>query len=271
MISYIGGKCRISKFIKQHIPTDIETYVEPFGGMFWVFYKLDLKKYPNLHDVIYNDYNLFNSNLFSCLKHHNELYDYIKNIPAQEEDRFYEYQKSLNTTNYTFDDDNPDLDLAMKYLYVLTQIFSGSKPLSSKWIDVRGKYVSKFDIFKKRLKDPKWTPYFDRITKVENMDFEDFITKYDSKSTYTYCDPPYKFSEKYYSNHDYGTSDHYRLYQTLKKVEGKFSLSYYDFPELHDWYPENEYRWESQEFTKAASARPGSTLNKGVELLIMNY
>ena len=37
MISYIGGKARIGKWIVPQIPTDIETYVEGFSGMFWVF------------------------------------------------------------------------------------------------------------------------------------------------------------------------------------------------------------------------------------------
>ena len=42
MISYIGGKARIGKWIVPYIPKDIETYVEPFGGMFWVFFKTNL-------------------------------------------------------------------------------------------------------------------------------------------------------------------------------------------------------------------------------------
>ena len=57
MISYIGGKARISKWIVPFIPKDIETYVEPFSGMFWVFFKMDLIKYPNLKTVVYNDFN----------------------------------------------------------------------------------------------------------------------------------------------------------------------------------------------------------------------
>ena len=32
-LSYIGGKSRIGKWISGFIPSDIETYVEPFGGM----------------------------------------------------------------------------------------------------------------------------------------------------------------------------------------------------------------------------------------------
>lgn len=40
-----------------------------------------------------------------------------------------------------------------------------------------------------------------------------------------------------------------------KKVQGKFSLSYYDFELLHDWFPENQYRWAKKEFAKAAAAK----------------
>ena len=33
MISYIGGKSRMAKWIGEYIPNDIETYVEVFGGV----------------------------------------------------------------------------------------------------------------------------------------------------------------------------------------------------------------------------------------------
>ena len=66
MISYIGGKARISKWIVPFIPNDIETYVESFSGMFWVFFKMDLSKYPNLKTVVYNDFNGLNANLCNC-------------------------------------------------------------------------------------------------------------------------------------------------------------------------------------------------------------
>jgi hypothetical protein len=61
------------------------------------------------------------------------------------------------------------------------------------------------------------------------------------------------------------------LAKVLKGVEGKFSLSYYDFPLLSEWFPKDEYRWESQEFAKAAAAKKGKKQNNAVELLIMNY
>ena len=45
MISYIGGKARIGKWIVPYIPKDIETYVETFGGMFWVFFNMRIFEY----------------------------------------------------------------------------------------------------------------------------------------------------------------------------------------------------------------------------------
>ena len=57
----------------------------------------------------------------------------------------------------------------------------------------------------------------------------------------------------------------------LKDIQGKFSLSYYDFPQLSEWFPNDEYRWETKEFAKAASAKKGVKQNMGKELLILNY
>jgi site-specific DNA-adenine methylase len=65
MLSYIGGKSKIGKWINEYYPKDMETYVETFGGMFWCFFNMDLKLYPNLKEVVYNDFNPLNHNLFS--------------------------------------------------------------------------------------------------------------------------------------------------------------------------------------------------------------
>jgi len=54
-------------------------------------------------------------------------------------------------------------------------------------------------------------------------------------------------------------------------IKGKFSLSYYDFPLLSEWFPKDIYTWEMKEFAKAAAAKKGTKQNMGEELLIMNY
>lgn len=280
MLSYIGGKSRIApKLIIPNIPTDIENYIEVFGGMFWCFFKMDLEKYPNLKSVVYNDSNPLNYNLFKCLENPQELLRAVNSIPCQERgvdvtpnsysQQFKTFQQ--NIFNNKIPITSPDYMLGAQYAYILTQVYSGSKPETSGFIDLKGGYKSKYLTFRDKLMNPKLLDKFLRITNVENMDFSDVIQKYDSETTYLYLDPPYWKTENYYSNHDFDRNDHQRLAETLLGVKGKFSLSYYDFDLLHEWFPQDQYRWEKKEFSKPASATKGKSQNKGEELLIMNY
>ena len=280
IISYIGGKSRIGKWIREYIPNDIETYVEPFGGMFWVFFNMDLSKYPNLKNVVYNDYNRLNANLFNCTREYDKLWDVLNQEPCQQRNvdktppelrtKFGIYQKEVFSPDLIITEENK-FDVAKKYVYVLTQIFSGSKPESANFMDYKGKYKCKLLTFMDKLKKPVYRHHYDRINIVENMDFGELIEKYDSPSTYFYLDPPYWKTENYYSNHDFDVNDHKRLADILQNIQGKFSLSYYYFDLLNDWFPCKKYIWETKGFTKAAAAKKGVEQKKSEELLIMNY
>lgn len=279
MLSYIGGKSKIGKWIVPFYPKDIETYVEPFGGMFWCYYNMDFEQYPNLKNIVYNDFNPLNYNLFMCVQNPSELLKSVESIPCQQrgvdntpteyKDLFKEFQSEIFADD--FEINYPDYDVAAKYAYILTQVFSGSKPESSNYIDLKGKYKSKYLTFRDKLKNEKWVNKFSKINVVENMDFEELINKYDGGKTYFYLDPPYWKTENYYSNHDFDRNDHERLAKILNNIKGKFSLSYYDFELLSEWFPKNDYLWEQKDFVKSAAAKKGKTQNKGTELLILNY
>lgn len=271
MFSYIGGKYRIGKWIKTFIPNDIETYVEPFSGAFWVYFNMDLEKYPNLKTVVYNDFNPLNANLFACIRHYEDFYDFIKDVPHQEKDRFEEYQKHAFNSTFKFDVNNPDWQLGLEYVYVVTQVFSGAKPELSGFIDLKEKYNSKFNAFRQRLAKPKYHKHFDKLTTVCNLDFSEVMDRYDGDKTYFYLDPPYFKCEKYYSKHEFGKDDHLRLINRLKQSKGKWSLSYYPFPELEQWLPDDQYTWEMKLFAKAASAQTDVKQTEGLEVLIKNY
>ena len=271
MISYIGGKSRIGTWIRNYIPNDIETYVEPFSGMYWVFFKIDISKYENLKTVVYNDFNPLNVNLFNCVRNYKEFYEVIKDYKSQDKELFNKFQSEIFSSDFKVDLSKPDYHTAAKYAYILTQVWSGTNPEKGKFIDLKGKYTSKFDSFKNKLTNEKWQKYFDKITVTENMDFQDVIEKYDSEKTYFYCDPPYYKTEDYYANHEFGIETHERLANTLKSIKGRFSLSYYHFEQLEEWFDVDDYIWQSKEFHKAAMAKSGKSQTKGVELLIMNY
>ena len=279
MVSYIGGKSRIGKWIVPFYDKNMETYVEGFSGMFWCFFNMDLDNYPNLKTIVYNDFNPLNANLFKCVRDHQRLLDECNKLVVQEKgvfptdpickENFNNFQKEIFSDEFIIGDEN--YEAAAKYVYVLTQVFSGSKPETSKFIDLKGKYHSKFTSFKNKLNNGKYHKLFESITNVENMDFQHLLEKYDSPTTYFYMDPPYWKTENYYSNHDFDVNDHLRLADTLKTLKGKWSLSYYDFPLLSEWLPKDEYVWEKKLFAKASAAKKGVSQNMGEELLIMNY
>jgi DNA adenine methylase len=279
-LSYIGGKSRIApKLIIPNIPTDIEEFVEVFGGMFWTFFSMDLKQFSNLKKVVYNDFNPLNYNLFKCIQNPTELLRAINSIDCQKfgmeitpsiyKEQFINFQAEIFAENFRVEPGN--YEVAAKYVYILTQVFSGSKPETSSFIDLKGKYKSKYLTFRDKLLKPDWIEHFLKITHVENMDFAEVIKKYDSPNTYFYVDPPYWKTENYYSNHDFDRQDHERLSKYLISMEGKFSLSYYDFELLHEWFPEDQYKWEKKKFAKASAAKKGKAQTMGEELLIMNY
>ena len=180
MLSYIGGKSRIGKWIVDYYPQDMETYVETFGGMFWCFYNMDMEKYPNLKRVVYNDFNPLNYNLFQCIQNPTELLKAVEAIPCQQKGEFPtppEYKELFNQYQSEifadgFKVNGPDYEVAAKYAYILTSVFSGSKPETSKYIDLKGKYKSKFLTFRDKLRNEKWVEKFLAITHVENMDLQ---------------------------------------------------------------------------------------------------
>lgn len=279
MLSYIGGKSKIGKWIETYYPEDMETYLETFGGMFWCFFNMDLSKYKKLNKVVYNDFNPLNYNLFLCVQNPNELQRAldeitvqqlgVNNTPIEFKEKFILFQKEIFDPSLKLD--GLDYFIAAKYVYVITQVFSGSKPETSSFIDLKGKYRSKYLSFRDKLSKPNWVDHFLKITDIRNSDFEKVIEEFDSNKTYIYLDPPYWKTENYYSNHDFDRNDHERLSRVLNNVESKFSLSYYDFDLLHEWYPVNKFRWESKKFSKSASAKKNTRQSVGEEILIMNY
>lgn len=279
MLSWIGGKSKIGRWIVEFYPKNMEIYTEAFGGMMWCYFNMDLKRFPNLKRVVYNDFNHLNYNLFKCVQNPHELLRVINSIECQQQgventpihfkEQFINFQAEI--FNKDFSVTAYDYETAAKYVYIVTQVFSGSKPETSSYIDLKGKYKSKYLTFRDKLTKPDWIDHFLNITDVENMDFADVITKYDSENTFHYIDAPYWKTENYYSNHDFDRQDHERLANVLKEVNGKFGMSYYNFPLLSEWFPEDQYTWVKKEFAKAAAAKKGEKQNMGEELLIMNY
>jgi DNA adenine methylase len=279
MLSYIGGKSKIGKWIVTHYPTDIETYVEPFGGMFWCYFNMNPDNFPNLKKVVYNDINQLNYNLFQCVQDPDKLHAEMSKIPCQSKGMkttpplfkqlHSDFQKEIFDNSFVCGD--TDYEVAAKYAYVVTQVFSGLQPHKSNFIDLKGNYKSKYLTFMDKLKNDKWVGKINKITDVEMLDYRDCLDKYNDPTCYIYLDPPYWQTEDYYSNNDFDSKDHEILSEKLKETNSKFSLSYYEFEKLHEFYPQDEYNWYNKDFVKPSAAIKGKKQAKATELIITNY
>ncbi|NBP36523.1 MAG: DNA adenine methylase [Betaproteobacteria bacterium] len=282
MFPYIGGKSHHVNWMDPLFPDNFNTFVEVFGGAGWVSVKS--KKVSNARVKIYNDFNPLLANVYECFRlDPNKLLGLMKSTPKSELARYKQYQKDLFVNLDWNSVQIGDFDLAVKYLYLQTQVFAGT-PLSQDNVPyftelkANRKYPSKYDTLCKKLAREEIQQVLKSINHVEKLDCEDLIKKYDSDSTFFYIDPPYYKMEFYYSK-DFPREKHQSLANTLSNIKGKFALSYYDFEDLRNFYPKNKFFWHSQDVYRSAATR-GSTVktkeeynknSKGTEILIMNY
>ena len=151
-----------------------------------------------------------------------------------------------------------DVERATKYIYLQTQSFSGDTlNEKTKFIDLKGKYRSKYEHFINKISNKKWLYHIKGINHIHNESYETIINEYDNDDTLFYCDPPYYKMEDYYVQ-DFQRHQHKELAEKLKNIKGKFVLSYYDFPDLETWVPRHEYFWIEKEFNKQNASK-----NKG--------
>jgi len=239
IVPYLGEKSKFANFIVPNIPTNISTYVEPFGGMMGIFFALDFTKYKDV-DFIYNDKNNLNYLLFKNLQ--NNIFIDLVNSTEVDEDYYRSCLKNMIT-------EKDEMFLSLYWLVILT-CSSPYEIGKDSW-----RNNSEFEIFKMKYK--AYSHYLNKIDEIHNYDYQKVIDMYDSESTFFYVDPPYMGKEEYYINHDFNKDTHKELAETLSKIKGKFLLSYYYFNEIEELYP--NCRFESKKTIM------------GTELLIMNY
>lgn len=291
MISYFGGKNRMSNFITPYIPENITTYVEVFSGAFWIYFN---GYFNDNVKIIYNDLNVHISNVFSCSKNYNRFIQEIESalnggwldpqstnhdeIVSFYKEKYYEivHDKSENNFLDNWNFSIPDYDKAVKYAFMITSAFNGCFPRAAGFSGIsksKNKTRSKLEVFLDKLKNEKFQNKLDKISLIETLDFEELIKKYDSESTFFYLDPPYKNKEKFYgvNNDNFGSEGHERLSNILKNIKGRFALSYYMYDDLNEWYPNDKFIWEKEEFFRSSASFSKSEEEKGEELLIMNY
>ncbi len=249
---YFGGKARLVGRIRQLIESHPHTcYAEPFVGMGGVFFA----RRERARSEWLNDANGDITNLFKCLDRHlNPLVDLLQYKLHSRAD--FEALKRADPAGMT------DLERAVRFV-ALQYMSYGAKLINRSF---RRSTTGAAQFAPDRLRE-RFRLLSDRLSGVgiENVDFEEFILRFDRPSTLFYIDPPYVGREKEYLA-DYSGQDHERLAHILRDVSGSWILSINDAPEIREMY--DRYRIDDVDVAYSVGSTKG---RRYTELLISNF
>lgn len=222
-IKYYGGKTYMTEIIKGNFPSEFKTYVEGFGGGASVLFSKEPSKIEVYNDLEENVYSLFkvlsNESLMKEMKSKLDLTPYSRQIRE-------EFKSDLKKNDLSI------VDRAYKFFYVNRTSFNGVGGFSVTMLPRRNmmKNVSSYLALIDGLES-----FHQRLSSVviEHLDIFDLLSKYDSKDTFFYLDPPYVQSTRK-STQKYGVEmtddDHKRFVEVCNELKGKVLISGYNSP-----------------------------------------
>lgn len=191
-------------------------------------------------------------NLFRCIKYHARALEEEMRWVIPSRQIFFDSVAQLKSEGLT------DIQRAARFLCTLKLSFGSNRrsfATSAKSFQRTLNYLSKVQ---ERLGD---------VT-IENRDFGYILKTYDRPDALFYLDPPYLGTEKYYEGM-FGWDDHLRLADNLKKIKGRFVLSYNDDDRIRELYS----AWCNIESVQRRETLSGSGENQKSfkEVIIKNF
>lgn len=219
--AYIGGKRILAKAIIQRINAKPHTgYAEPFVGMGGVF----LRRTHKPKTEVINDRNGEVANLFRILQRHYP--QFMETLKFQITSRR-EFQRLVASDPSTL----TDLERAARFLYLQRLSFGGKVSGQHFGVDKDG--GGRFNVT--RL-GPVLEDIHERMAGVviEQLDWRDFVRRWDRPGMLFYLDPPYYGNEDDYGAGMFERSDFEEMATTLRGLKGGFILSLNDLPEVRE-------------------------------------
>ena len=226
ILPYVGSKWRLARTIVGLMPPH-EVYIEVFGGSAAVLFHK-----PRSRMEVYNDINGDVVNFFRVLRDSPEELARAVALTPWARAEYYEAQAALGKV------DSP-VERARRLLVVH---WMSHNPSAVVWRT--GFRADRPDRLRRWVKLPgSLLTVASRLRGViiEQMDFESIIEKYDSQSTFFYCDPPYLCSTRHENTKyasDMPDDDHARLADALASIRGTAIVSGYPTEEYRRLYEE---------------------------------
>lgn len=224
-LRYMGGKSRQAEWIVRLIPSHY-TYVEPFGGAAHVLFAKGRSSIE-----VYNDINQDVVNFFAMLRDRSEeLVEKVSLIPYARK-HYEEWTQDFKAGRRPAE----PLEWAARWFYLNRASVNGRWGAGwSHRLKGKGGGVKEWAHIEARLYAAAQRL---RGVQIENEDFRAIFQTYDSPETFFYADPPYFGMEDYYHfQGEFTKKDHEALAEILKKLKGRWLLSYNLCPEVKELY-----------------------------------
>ena len=272
-ISYPGGKTRVvKKILSPLFPSFEGDFYDPFvGGGSIALWVAQLYPDKNIH---INDLNDKLYIFWKQLKeNHEQLIEKLLEVREEHDPEKAELGRELlkKENDILYDEKSTEFEMAVAY-FVLNKIsFSGLTEHGSLSKDNYWKKFNPLNVNK--LRD------LNKIMKnfiIDNIDYETFINGH-SPDSFIFLDPPYRLKTR---NTLYGKNgemhegfDHDRFAEVVKKIKGKFMITYNDCEENRENF--KDYKILDQEYRYYMVFKEDEVGNKVTrkknELIIINY
>jgi DNA adenine methylase len=240
----------LADIIVSRIP-EHKSYCEVFAGGLWVFFRKDRSAAEVVND---KDSNLVS--FYRVLQNH--LEEFLRQFKwlITSREVFSDFKAQLAAPGLT------DIQKAARYYYLQRLCFGGR--VRSRSFGVAPERPPRLNLVRLEEELSDVHLRFASVT-IENLDWSDFVVRYDKPETFFYLDPPYFKTKDYEHNFD-GIEDFQKMEQQLSGICGKWLLSINDRPEIREVFKAHHIEEHEVPYTV-------SKQNKvvGHELLISNY
>lgn len=256
LFPYIGGKHRMAKEITARLKaTGADTLVDVFGGSAAVLLNAGFAK------RVYNDASADLANLFRVMSRPKDRADLIERLRWTPPCRrlFEEDYAVYRRGNFSFSMMDDVVERARATLYRALLSFGGKMRcggFSCSTGDRKAiKEVLRYQRVQARLDE---IGRFFSGTMIENLDCLDVIKVYGGRpGVVLFCDPPYFGTEHYYST-PFGKAQHVFLAQALNECKAAVVCTYYQSPEIDQFYPPPCWKKETVIATSNSQLRKGN-------------
>ena len=256
LVKWSGGKSDEIKQFESYIPTEYETYLEPFIGGGSLFFNLSPKKavISDVHKELIDFYNSI------CKGHSDDIYKFMESHQNDEE-TYYNVRDKMVINN--------ELDNAKRFYYLRKTCFRGMLRYNKdgKFNIPYGKYKT---VNYSELLNKEYESVLSR-TEILNKSFEYIFENYNNENNFMFLDPPYDSEFTDYGYCQFGKEEQKKLARYFKETKikclmiiGKTTF----IEELYKDYIVGEY--DKKYKFKLYKGRIGDEINTK-HLIIKNY